>query len=64
MKNISQQQYDKLVHHNIIQKQEKIEDTSNTSEGEQNFLFFFDLDGVHFYKYVVILALFNVKITF
>ena len=45
MKNISQQQYDKLVRHNIIQKQEKIEDTSNTSEGEQNFLFFFDLDG-------------------
>ena len=32
----------------------------NTSGGEQCFVFF-DLERVHFYKYLVILALFDVK---
>ena len=54
---MSQQQYAKLVHHNSMQKQEKRE---NISGGEQR-LVFFDLERVHFHRYLAILALFDVK---
>lgn len=59
-KNMSHQQYAKPVWHNSIQKQEKRENTSKTSGGEQRFELF-DLEGVLFHKYLTILALCDVK---
>ena len=57
---MSHQQYAKPVWHNSIQKQEKRENTSKTSGGEQRFELF-DLGGVLFHKYLTILALCDVK---